>query len=180
MSLQIKFDSSKANYNNILEDFQEILRGPDSKIQHLSYKNWNSEASQIVKFRKESVVDNSKFDIYKDIINTYTSSMIELKSAIDVLREVVSAYKKTLDYNGYYIAFLLNQLSEAEFEKIVKSFVRKVNSDIDQDSLLDKIAILIRYTSAKYTPSDIANLFNVEETMAENLLNIYYSNRIGK
>ncbi len=101
---------------------------------------------------------------------TYLSNIFEyFKFVKDTLVEVILSQKKLLDYNGVYNAFLLDQLSEEEFEQEAKTFIYKPAS-IDPKKLSIKIEILYNYTKIDYSTSELSNIFhcdidNVEESI---------------
>lgn len=97
------------------------------------------------------------------------SEMTSENDIISVLCETISSLKKTLDYNGYYIAYLLDQLSEEEFEKIAKEFSFTPKPYLDKE-LKKKIKILFTFTGERFTPSDISDIFVIDETKAEEIL----------
>lgn len=81
----------------------------------------------------------------------------------DTLVEVILSQKKSLDYNGFYSAFLMGQLSEEEFSTIVNKFTydQKV---IDINILTSKVNILLDLTGIDYSPSELADIFQCNNT----------------
>ncbi|MDP3111585.1 MAG: hypothetical protein Q8M71_05745 [Thermodesulfovibrionales bacterium] len=104
---------------------------------------------------------------YEEFIDQFQKRVSKI---IRVSDEVISSLKKTLDYNGYYTSFLLNQLTEKEFEKISRKYTVKLVSK-ESDKIKEKVRILFVISKEKYTPSDLSNIFKIEESIAEKILN---------
>jgi len=79
-----------------------------------------------------------------------------------VLTEIIESQKKQLEYNGYYNSFLLNQISEKEFEIISRQHIIQPKS-VPLDLLSDKINIVINFVDSEATPKDMAQYFECEE-----------------
>lgn len=94
----------------------------------------------------------------------------KIKPIAKVADEVITSLRQTLDYNGYYIAYLLEQLSEEEFEKISEQFARDLASGMTEE-LLDKVRILFYLSSQSYTPSDLSDIFKIDEMTANKVIN---------
>ena len=88
---------------------------------------------------------------------------------IKVLKEAVLGYKKTLDYNGLYISYLLEQISDEEFMQESENYAIKLSRSVSYE-IKEKIRLLIKITGESFTPSEISNLFSIEENLAENIL----------
>lgn len=88
-----------------------------------------------------------------------------------VADEVISSLKKNLDYNGYYIAFLLDQLSEDEFQNISEDHSISLQKNVKDDEIREKVSILFGISKENFTPSDLSNIFKIEESVAENIVN---------
>lgn len=100
---------------------------------------------------------------------TNASQNINSDDKIEVLKSAVIGYKNTLDYNGLYISYLLDQISEDEFINQSKKFVVQLSNDIS-DEIIGKIRLLFELTNEQFTPSEISNLFSIEENLAESIL----------
>lgn len=106
---------------------------------------------------------------YQILVQDHFSEKVRLKQEINVLSEAVSSLQETLEYNGHYVAFLLGQISEDEFEKISADYAVDLRQESD-DVIRTKIEILMHYCSALYSPSDISNIFRIDEGKAERLM----------
>ena len=87
-----------------------------------------------------------------------------------VSREAIVALKRNLDYNGYYIAHLLDQLSEEDFARICEKYSVSLSPDVTPD-LYQKIKLLFGIAREQFSASDLSNIFRVEPCVAEVLLN---------
>lgn len=81
---------------------------------------------------------------------------------IEILRDVIIAQKKILDYNGHYIAYLHGQLSDHEFEGISQNFETD-KTKIDLDALKERVNVLLNTTGLSFENSILADIFNVTE-----------------
>ena len=88
---------------------------------------------------------------------------------VSVADEVISSLRKNLDFNGYYIAYILNQLSEEEFQRISEEFSVVLRSEETED-LKERIKILFGISRERFTATDLSNVFKIEERVAENIL----------
>ena len=92
-----------------------------------------------------------------------------IEKIASVSAEVISSLKRTLDYNGYYIAYLLEQLSEDEFNKIAEEYAVCL-SDKKNDDIVIKVKLLFRLSKESFSATDISNIFKIEENIAEEIL----------
>jgi hypothetical protein len=77
------------------------------------------------------------------------------------LRSLALWQHRLLDYNAVYQAYLLEQMTEDEFEAEAEKFV--VDHDhVDIDVLAPQIDQLLRLTGIAYTPSDLVAYFHCE------------------
>jgi hypothetical protein len=100
-----------------------------------------------------SVIKLNRFETIKNLFNKVSSSQ-----------------KKNLDYCGHYIAFLLGQISEEEFENISETFAVTLQNEIT-DEVIDMIEVLFSISKENYSPSDLSNFFNISENAAEKIIN---------
>jgi len=138
--------------------------------------DWNVETSNYLLGTLDEVVPQPKVDLLLRIIAS-TEKDIELhiagteelkghfnniyenfKFVKDTLVEVILSQKKSLEYNGFYNAFLMKQLSEKQFVKITKVFAYRPKT-INNKLLCAKINILCNLTKIDYTPSELADTF---------------------
>jgi hypothetical protein len=76
----------------------------------------------------------------------------------DTLVEVILSQRRSLEYNGFYNAFLMGQMGELEFEKIAKTFTYKPKT-INMKVLSSKVNILFNLTKIDYSTSELADIF---------------------
>ncbi len=88
---------------------------------------------------------------------------------ITVSDEVISSLKTNLDYNGYYIAYLLDQLSEEEFNMIAETYAITLETE-ESEETIEKIKILFKISRENFSPSDISTIFRIDEEMAGKIL----------
>jgi hypothetical protein len=114
-----------------------------------------------------------------DKFKRHFSNIFEyFESAKDTLVEVIFSQKRALDYNGYYNAFLMNQLTEEEFLKIAEEFIYSPKI-IDIKILISKISILMDLTKIDYSTSELADIFQCNnERIMEAIKQINNNNHI--
>lgn len=88
---------------------------------------------------------------------------------VDLLVKVVKWQHNLLDYNSHYMAFLLEQTSEEEFEHIAEQFAYKPE-DIPPAALAPLVQKIYQLTNIPYTPSDFADLFHCDHAVAFNAI----------
>lgn len=76
----------------------------------------------------------------------------------DTLGEVIVSQRRSLNYNGFYNAFLMQQLSEEEFIEIAKTFTYKPKT-YSVILLSSKINLLFDLTKIDYSASELADIF---------------------
>ncbi len=76
----------------------------------------------------------------------------------DVIREALAGSKRQAEYSAFYNAFLLNQLSEQEFEALSEGFA--VTEQYSDDDLAERIQILIDEIGEKFLPEQLAFMFS--------------------
>ncbi len=94
----------------------------------------------------------------------------QIKKIARISDEVITSLRRNLDYNGYYISYLLEQLSAEEFAKISEQYAINLVSE-ESKELIDKVKILFYISSQSYTPSELSTIFKVDEKTAANVVN---------
>lgn len=123
------------------------------------------------------VEDNSRFDIvarlygstlsktaHLSVVNTetlvsrWTHFMAEKQADVDALLGVVNWQHRVIDFNSTYVAYLLEQIDEEEFERAAEQIANEQRERAPEEitPLIDRILSL---TQISYTPSDFANMF---------------------
>ena len=97
------------------------------------------------------------------------AALASLLAVKEALIEALQGYKHYLDYTGHYIAFLLGQISEEEFEKISTQYAPQLA--ISKDDLENKIEILFRETGIEFSPIELAAIFSVSKNQIDQALN---------
>ena len=93
-----------------------------------------------------------------------------INNVLSVSDEVISALKRNIEYNGFYAAYLLNQLSDEEFRKIGEEFAIELLTPQDTSEFEEKIKILFMLSSAQYTPSELSNIFKIDIDVVDKIL----------
>ena len=94
-----------------------------------------------------------------DKLKSHFANIFEhFKFVKDTLVEVIFSQKRSLDYNGFYNAFLMRQLSEEEFINIAGKYTYQPKT-IDINVLASKVNILFNLTQIDYSASELADIF---------------------
>jgi hypothetical protein len=97
----------------------------------------------------------------------------------NTLVEVILSQKRSLDYNGFYNAFLMQQLSEEEFINIAKEFTYQPKTCI-VTVLLSKINLLFDLTKIDYSSSELADIFQCHGNDIVQAMQLIKDNQFGK
>jgi hypothetical protein len=146
-----------------------------NKVINSKFDNSSSGLNQPLVYPRYLAVtsEGSKVNLHYHfmVFSKQDSSIGDLEEKkLKVLVEAVKGYKKTLDYNGTYIAYLLDQISEDEFSQESEKYMVKLTKQLDDDTI-DKIKFLFRITNERFTPSEISNIFLIDEDTANDILN---------
>jgi len=137
----------------------DVLSGPATLIEIPDAKN-----DYVAWVTGGQLVDLWKSDAFVDTIRNRFSKVVSVSG------EVISSLRRNLDFNGYYIAHILDQLSEEEFCRISEEYEVMLRSE-ETEELKEKIKILFGISRERFTASDLSNIFKIEEGVAEHILN---------
>ncbi len=146
---------------------QEIT--PDASAPNVDYliRMYGSSHEEI----KFVITGTEKFKRHFDGVFDY------LKFVKDTLVEVILSQKRSLDYNGFYNAFLMGQLSEDEFEKIAQKFTY-LPKTIDTITLSSKVNILFDLTNIDYSISELADIFQCNSNSIATAIQLITNNKL--
>lgn len=102
-------------------------------------------------------------NFYLNVHDAYLNELKKMESDVSTLKQVVKWQHNQIDYNSYYNAFLLEQVSESEFEEIAASFAYETK-EIDDYELLESVRKVISLTEIEYPPSELAEFFRCDYT----------------
>lgn len=88
-----------------------------------------------------------------------------------VLLEIIKEQGKQLEFDGYYISYLLGHLSEEEFEEISKTFVSEIQ-DTPLEILKDKVRVLHALRGHDITIREMAQYLHCDEDAIMNALRL--------
>jgi len=94
--------------------------------------------------------------------DTMKAFLTEIESERATLIEVIRSQKAMLDYEGHYIAYVLEQISDEEFKKIAEEYALEP-VDISLEELCSKIEHLVFSTGLSYSSRDLASIFKSPE-----------------
>ena len=80
---------------------------------------------------------------------------------VKLLQDVVKWQHNLLDYNAHYSAFLLEQVTESEFEEVASSFVYE-QEEVDPAFLSANVERVLNLTQIDYPPSELAEFFRCD------------------
>jgi hypothetical protein len=112
---------------------------------------------------------------------TFVSSFKDFLKGIgereSTLVEVIKKQKNLIDYNSYYISYLLNQISEDEFYKIAEDFAYSTQA-WDESDIEKKTLLLLEKTGDSFSSSsDLSYLWGCSEEIIESVLKKLKANR---
>lgn len=81
---------------------------------------------------------------------------------IAALNEVVEWQHRVIDFNSSYVAYLLDQIDEEEFEKIAENSAIE-EKDKEVYEIVGTIDRLLRLTRLEYTASDLSNMLHCSQ-----------------
>lgn len=87
----------------------------------------------------------------------------KIMELVDVPLELIRGMKKQIEYDGHYIAFLLGQMDEDEFESISEEFVVEEKENIDKEKLGKKIRITTDLLDGDIAVEELAQYFCCSE-----------------
>jgi hypothetical protein len=94
----------------------------------------------------------------QEVVGAMRSWAFQKTHEIDTLVGVIRWQRRLLDYNAHYNAYLLDQMSDRQFEKIAHSFLYEPK-DCDALDLITRISTILELTDIDFTPSEFADLF---------------------
>jgi hypothetical protein len=101
-------------------------------------------------------------DLKITFVTQTTTAEYRFRTYLEILIDVIRSQQKQLEFNSYYIAYLLGQIDDDEFEKISKKFVQK-KKKIPMDQLKEKVLVVTKLTGHDVTPMDIAQYLFCDE-----------------
>jgi len=102
---------------------------------------------------------------------------INNKKIIEVLTEVIARMQGEAEYNALYNSLLLGQIGNEEFEDRADELICSTKYDENvffkqelEESDKEKIDILFHYTKKLFTPTDIGDIFFLNDMIVEKYL----------
>ena len=83
------------------------------------------------------------------------------KKEIELLTKIIKYLKKTIDYNGFYNAYLLKMIDEKEFEKISEDFIIKPSDKIDYEQYNALIEFIDENPDIEFDNDEIADIMGI-------------------
>lgn len=115
---------------------------------------------------------------------------IDNEKVIEVLTAVIARMQYEAEYNALYNAYLLEQIGEEEFEALsaelisstkfdenvfYKSGDKKLSNQELDDNDKEKIDILFQCTKKRFTPTEIGDIFFLNDKIVEKYLEEKYA-----
>ena len=128
-------------------------------------------------------------DVYASLYKFCSSHVHAAREDVQTLKKVVAWQHNLIEYNSVYNAFLLEQITEDEFEVAATAYEFELVS-CETVALKESIRNVLKVTEIDYQPSDMADLFRcdhqhvveVYESLADDLPALKYmvpQNAIG-
>lgn len=100
------------------------------------------------------------------LLRQFSEYVIGFERDINVLKGVVNWQHKVIDYNSSYTAFLMEQITEEEFEQVAIGFA-EAPVEISAFDLAYDIERIHTLTGIDYSVMDYANMFGASEDAVE-------------
>jgi len=110
------------------------------------------------------------------VISSFQDFLKRIGERESTLVEVIKKQKNLIDYNSYYISYLLNQISEDEFYKIAEDFAYSTQP-CDESDIEKKTLLLLEKTGDSFSSSDLSYLWGCREEIIESVLKKLKANR---
>jgi hypothetical protein len=100
------------------------------------------------------------------VLGAFFDRLSSAQRDVGILQHLVKWQHKVIDYNSSYIALLMDQIDEEEFERVSEGYANEIDDYVclDLSYEIDRIQSL---TDLPYTPMDYSNLLNVSEDKVE-------------
>ncbi len=82
----------------------------------------------------------------------------DISERCGVLVRAIASQKKLLDYNGHYIAYLLDHITEEAFQESANAFVVASAEYADMSQLTKHIRLLLGMTHLPFSPHELADI----------------------
>lgn len=120
---------------------------------------------RIQQSESDIIIQKWPTEYVETVVQTYIS---DLHTINNILVGALHGYKKYFDYTGHYIAFLLGQITEKEFEEISKDY--SPQRDIPRDELQEKISIILEETNLDFSSLELSAIFSVPREQVDTVL----------
>lgn len=152
---------------------QQLVTTEDTTTFSANLPGQESKASYDIVFRvtgDETKVPRVDWAHTRALDGRLRSILDEKARQINILAKVAKWQHRLLDYNSHYNAFLLEQLDEAEFEKIASEFAYEPTA-LSPDFIAPIISEVYALTGIYYTPSELADFFHCDHENVMEALN---------
>lgn len=106
-----------------------------------------------------------------DFASQIAQEKMRWKKDIEILNDVINWQHKIIDFNSSYAAYLLEQISEEEFEQVAESIAADEN-EVELDLLSTMISRILNLTTIEFSASDLANLFHCSVDAVDEALHL--------
>jgi hypothetical protein len=85
------------------------------------------------------------------------------KNFLTILLEIIESQGKQLEFDGYYISYLLGHINEEEFEAISEKYILEKPNEVKPEQLKDKIDVLQSLRGHDLTTREMAQYLHCDE-----------------
>lgn len=143
---------------------QIVIKSTGSTVDSTIFGTTNLPHDYIARYKSGELIATMTTDYFKDTVNS------RFRKIIGLANEVISSLRRENEYNGFYIAYILNQISQEEFDEISEKYSITLEEDISE-GLKEKIRILFLISKEIYSPLDLSNIFKIDESVVEEIIN---------
>jgi hypothetical protein len=106
-----------------------------------------------------SSLDNLKIDW----VQPTSTAAFYFRNFLLILLEIIESQGKQLEFDGYYISYLLGHIDEKEFEAIAENYISEKTKEVSPEQLKDKIQILQSLRGNDFTTREMAQFLHCDE-----------------
>jgi hypothetical protein len=143
-----------------------------------SYIKYPKPLDYLARFSGASVENLDLIAIHptEAVISSFQDFLKRIGERESTLVMVIKKQKNLIDYNSYYISYLLNQISEDEFYRIAEDFAYSTQP-CDESDIEKKTLLLLGTTGVSFSGSDLSYFWGCSEEEIESVLKKLKANR---
>ena len=90
------------------------------------------------------------------------SFVFEFKNFLSILLDIIKEQGRQLEFDGYYISYLLGSLTKEEFEEVAKTFVTEPKA-ATPEAIMDRVQVLHALRGHDISVREMAQYLHCDE-----------------